>query len=292
MKSIKSIGLAVLFLISSHIKMTAGDNWPRPYHKSYIKISQWWLIADQHYTDRGLIDPNVTTGTFNTSLYAEYGFTNRLTGVIYFPFFSRNYFNNQISATTGDLLRAGEALNSIGDTDISFRYALTRPGKGLALSATLLFGLPIGKTGGGSSGTLQTGDGEFNQMLELGMGTGGNWKNLPVYLKASMALNNRTEGFSDEFRYGLEIGTGLFKERLWINGKLLGVESFKNGKLPSQVQSTSIFANNTEYTSYGFEVNYYVTRKVGLSLGYASAFRGEIIFAAPSYSVGVFYDGK
>lgn len=292
MSIIKSIALAVLFLIGGYIKSRADDTWPRPYHKSYLKISQWWLVADQHYTDRGLIDPNVTNGIFNTSLYAEYGLTNRLTGVIYFPFFSRNYFNNQISQTTGDLLKKGEALNSVGDTDISIRYAISRPGAGLALSGTMLLGLPIGKTGGGATGTLQTGDGEFNQMFEFGMGTAGTYKNVPVYLKASIALNNRTGGFSDEFRYGLEIGMGIFNEKMWIGGGLVGVESFKNGKLPSQVQSTSIFANNTEYTSYGFEINYYVTKKVGLSFGYASAFRGEIIFTAPSYSVGVFYDGK
>lgn len=284
--------LFFLIIVSGSGSLFAGDNWPRPKNKSYIKVSQWWLIADQHYTDVGLLDPNITTGTFNTSLYAEYGFSDRITGVIYFPFFSRNYFNNQISGTTGDLIRAGEAINSIGDTDLSIRYALTKPGSGLALSGTLLFGLPVGKSSGGSDGSLQTGDGEFNQMFELGLGTGRNFKNIPTYLKMSLGFNNRTQGFSDELRYGVELGAGLFDRKLWLNARLLGVESFKNGKLPSEVVSASIFANNTEYTSYGLEANFYLTKKVGVSVGFASAFRGEIIFAAPSYSVGVFYDGK
>ena len=75
-----------------------------------------------------------------------------------------------------------------------------------------------------------------------------------------------------------------------IAGKLIGIESLKNGATAETMTSTSIFANNTEFTSYSFEVNYYVLKKWGISANYASAFRGEIIAAAPAYSVGIFLD--
>ncbi|MBK8501462.1 MAG: hypothetical protein IPL46_04210 [Saprospiraceae bacterium] len=274
------------------IQVFAGGDWPQPKGKGYFKVSQWWLIADQHYTDVGQIDPNLTSGIFNSSLYAEYGLSQRLTGVVYFPFFSRNYFNNQVSATTGEILKAGEAINSIGDTDISFRYALTKPGSSIALSAAILLGLPLGENKGGSENALQTGDGEFNQMLQLGLGKSFGTDKIGIYTKLSVGVNNRTNDFSDEFRYGAELGFGILNSKLWLVTRLTGVESFQNGKLASEVVNSSIFANNAEFTSIGFEANYYLTKKIGLSAGYATAFRGQIIYAAPSYSVGVFYDMK
>ncbi|NND32789.1 MAG: hypothetical protein HKN76_09375 [Saprospiraceae bacterium] len=283
------ISLIFSFTVSS---IHAGGPWPKPKGKGYFKLNEWWLIADKHYTDAGLIDPNVTAGIFNTSLYAEYGFTDRLTGVLYFPFFSRSYFNNLVSATTGEVIKAGEAINSIGDTDISLKYALTKPGSGLPVSATLLLGLPLGENAGGSEQALQTGDGEFNQLLQIDAGKSFGTDKIGLYASVYTGINNRTNDFSDEIRYGGEIGIGLAASKLWLIGRINGVESLRNGKLASEIVTSSIFANNAEYTSYGIEANLYVTDKLGLSVGYASAFRGEIIYASPSYSVGVFYDMK
>lgn len=271
--------------------VSAGGPWPQQKGKVYFKLSEWWLQFDQHYTDQGLLDPNVTTGLFNTSVYAEYGFTNRLTGVIYAPLFSRNLMNNLISSTNGALLVPGEAVNSIGDTDISLKYALSKGDKFLPISATLTLGLPTGIVAAGTEGNLQTGDGEFNQMLQIDMGGGFNVnEKVSAYSSAFVGLNNRSNGFSDEFRYGAELGIGLVNKKLWIIGRLNGVESFFNGETAETTTSTSIFSNNSEFTSYGVEAAYYVTKRVGFSASIASAFRGKVIAASPSYSVGVFYD--
>lgn len=78
--------------------------------------------------------------------------------------------------------------------------------------------------------------------------------------------------------------------RLWLIGRLFGIESFKNGDTSDQQNTTSIFANNSEYTSYSIEAAAYLTKTLGISVNFTSAFRGEIIFASPSYSVGVFLD--
>ncbi|MFT6938366.1 MAG: hypothetical protein ACJA1N_002673, partial [Saprospiraceae bacterium] len=64
----------------------------------------------------------------------------------------------------------------------------------------------------------------------------------------------------------------------------------KNGETAATITSTSVFANNTEYTSFSLEAAYYVSKRVGFSASFAGAFRGEIIAAAPTYSVGIFYD--
>jgi len=277
-----------LFLISLTCVLTAGGGWPQPKGKGYFKLTEWWLISDRHFTDQARRDPNVTTGIFTTSVYAEYGITDRLTAVLYLPFFSRTFQNNVLSGTTAEIITPGEAINGIGDTDISFKYGLTKPGKGISVSATATFGLPFGNDSGGSQGQLQIGDGEFNQILTLDAGTSWQNNNTPLYANVSLGFNNRNNGFSDEIRYTAELGAQIFNQKLWLIGRVNAIESLKNGDTAANSNSTSIFANNTEFVTVGGELAYNIGENWGVSVGYATPIRGEIIFAAPSYSVGFF----
>lgn len=286
MKNIFSL-LLFVFITSN---LFAGGPWTQGKGKGYYKFSEWWLVYNQHYTDTGELDPNITSGIFNTSIYAEHGLSDRLTAIVYAPIFSRNYYNNQISSTTNDVIIRGESINTVGDFDVSLKYGLTQPGAKFPIAATVTFGLPLGTTGKGELGILQTGDGEFNQMLQIDAGTGFQLGFTSAYVSTNVGINNRTKGFSEEFRYGLELGAGLLNQKLWLITRLAGVESFRNGGSTDPQTSTSIFANNSEYTSIGFEAAYYLTNRIGVSASIASAFRGRIIAAAPSYSIGVYYD--
>ena len=287
MKNILIIFACTIFSTS----VLAGGPWPQKKGKGYFKLSEWWTIFDEHFTDTGLKDPNVTTGIFNTTLYTEYGLSDRLTTVVNATLFSRNYMNNLRSSTTNDVLVEGEALNSIGDIDVGFKYGLTRPGSKFPVSASLILGLPTGTVSGGTLNNLQTGDGEFNQMIQIDAGHSFNLgQTIPAYIAAYAGFNNRTNDFSEEIRYGLELGLGLMRQKLWLNTKFNVVESLKNGATAENVSSTSIFANNTEFSSIALEANLYITDKVGISVSAAGAFSGEIIASAPSYSVGIFYD--
>ncbi|HQU58857.1 MAG: hypothetical protein KDD02_11460 [Phaeodactylibacter sp.] len=284
----KNILLLPLLLFFAQ-PLLAGGGWPQPKGRGYFKLSQWWVVSDQHFTDVGKIDPNVTNGIFNTSLYAEYGFTDRLTGVLYFPFFSRAYFNNTVSGATGEVITPGEAINSLGDTDVGIKFGLTQ-NHPLAISATLTFGLPLGNDSGGSAGNLQTGDGEFNQMIQLDAGRGFRIGKHNAYANAYLGFNNRTNDFSDELRFGVEGGITVLQERLTLIARLYGVKSMYNGKLPSEmITSTSIFANNTEYLSFSPEIAYNITDKWGVAASAGGAFYGRLIAARPSYSVGVYF---
>lgn len=272
--------------------LTGGGPWSHSKGKGYFKLSEWWTVFDQHYTDAGLIDPNITTGVFNSSLYGEYGITNRLSCILNAPLFSRNHINNLVSTTTNQVTMEGEAINSVGDIDLSLKYGLTKPSSNkIPLSVTLILGIPTGKKEGGTQKNLQTGDGEFNQMIQIDVGKGFSLgSKVSTYVSAYTAFNNRTNGYSEEIRYGIEAGAGLFRQKLWLVGRLNIVESLKNGNAVETSTSTSIFANNLEYTSIGVEANYYITEQIGLSASVAGALRGENIAAAPSYSVGVFFD--
>lgn len=282
----RSIITLLLCCICSFV--IAGGGWPQPQGEGYVKLSQWWTIANRHYADNGSIDPNITIGYYSTSIYAEYGFTNRLTGIVYAPLFNRTYSNNQISATTGEVILPGEAINGIGDTDISLKYGLTAPGKGIAVAATITLGLPLGQELGGTQENLQLGDGEFNQMLTIDAGTGWQVGKVPMYANVYVGFNNRNNGFSDEVRYGAELGVNLFNQKLWLTGRLKILESRKNEPNSGLQNATSLFANNAEFSAYEVQAAYNIGSRWGISAGIGGAFRGELILANPTYSVGVF----
>lgn len=286
----KRIIATSIFLIMA-TGVFAGGPWTQPKGVGYYKISEWWIQFDQHYTDAGLLDPNVTTKIFNTFFYAEYGLTDRVTGIFNPTIFSRNLMNNLVSGTTGDVLVPGEAVNFLGDTDLGIKYGLNKPGSRTPVALTLMFGIPTGRTAAGALENLQTGDGEFNQYLRLDVGRGyGLGEKASGYTSGYLGFNNRTKNFSEEIRYGIETGLGLADQRLWLTGRFYGVESLKNGATAETVTSTSIFANNTEFTSVEVEASYYITKRFGISGSFATPVRGEIIAAAPSYSIGIFLD--
>ncbi|MEL6635759.1 MAG: hypothetical protein AAFW73_00585 [Bacteroidota bacterium] len=281
--------ILLLFFSFGTTSLQAGGGWPQPQGHGYFKLFQWWVIADQHFTDLGGIDPNVTNGIFNTGFYGEYGITNRLTGIVYLPFFSRAYFNNTVSGTTGEVLIPGEAINSFGDTDIGLQYGLITKGP-VVWSATLRLGIPLGNSAGGSEGNLQTGDGEFNQLLRFDASTSFRLGKLNSYASVYGGYNNRTRGFSDELHFGAEVGVSFLKDhRLTTIFRLIGTRSMKNGSLNDGINNTSIFANNSEFISLSPELAYQLDDHWGVSASFASAISGKIIFANPSYSVGVFY---
>ena len=279
------IFLCILFFLSG--KVQAGGGWTQEKNHGYFKLGQWFLVSDQHFTDLGKIDPNITIGLFNTFVYGEYGITDKLTGVVYFPFFSRSYVNNTVSGTTGELLTPGDAINGLGDADISLKYSLVKNGS-IALSASVLFGLPIGNPSGGSANNLQTGDGEFNQMLQLDLGTGFKLGKANAYANLYTGFNNRTNGFSDEFRFGVE-GGATFNKKLTLILRVIGVKSFKNGSFDDLSSSSSVFANNSEHISFSPEIAYNLTEKWGVSAGFGGAVFGRIISANPTYNFGIFH---
>lgn len=273
------------------IVISTNAQWSKGKGKGYYKLSAWYLKADQHYTGTGNIEPNATRTQFNTNIYAEYGISNNIDIIAYVPFFTRITQNNQVSGTTGETVQKGEGFNAFGDVDLGARYAFYKKGK-WAADVKLLLGLPTGNDKGGSDGSFQTGDGEFNQYLSTSLGYSTSLGDIPVYAKSYVGFNNRSKGFSDEFRGGLEAGANFLQKKLWLIGRLNLVKSFKNGDLNASTSNGSIFANNIEFTSLGLEAAYYITEKIGVSASFDTAVSGRVIAANPSISGGIFLDIK
>lgn len=272
--------LIFILLISVSIQTFGGGGWPQPKRGGYFKLSQNFIGSSNFFAPDGSIVDITTVRLYTTSIYGEYGFSSQLTGIVYFPFFVRNTLN-EIQYNQSGNTEPGDALQSIGDTDISIKYGLI-VNKPVVVSATLLFGLPLGVAAGGSSQILQTGDGEFNQMLKVDASY--SFYPKPVYVSAYAGFNNRTNSFSDEVRFGAEVGLTLKKFIPIL--KLNVIQSLYNGN--AEEAQNGIFSNNTEYVSPTLELNYQLNDKWGVSGSGGFAFAGRNILASPNWSIGAY----
>lgn len=270
----------LIFTLLSFSHAFAGGGWPQPKKHGYFKLSQNFIRSPYYFTPDGEIIDITTISLYTSSLYGEYGITDRLTGILYFPFFVRNTLN-EVQYNQSGKTAPGDSFNSVGDTDLSFKYGIVM-NKPVVVSVTLLLGLPIGETSGGETQILQSGDGEFNQMIKIDVSS--SFYPKPIYVSAYAAFNNRTKGFSDEVRFGAEIGF-TFKKFIPIL-KINTVHSLFNGD--AEVVQNGIFSNNTEYLSPMLELNYQVTEKIGISGSGGFALSGRNILASPNWSMGLY----
>jgi len=279
--------LAIILILFTYESMQAGGGWPQQKGKGYFKLGQNFIVADNFFNLQGEVIGITTISLYTTSLYGEYGITDRLTGLLYMPFFVRSTLNEVERRQTGNI-EPGDELNSFGDTDIGFKYGLTS-GKSIALSATVLFGLPLGKTAGGTTDAgetriLQTGDGEFNQMLMIDASH--SFYPTPLYASVGLGYNNRTNGFSDEIRATGEIGYQPSSH--WnLAVKVFITQSTNNGDSDGGAGS-GVFGNNVEYVSFGPELSYIFKENFGAVASAAFASSGQNLLAAPNFGVGVF----
>ena len=260
--------------------------WTQKKGTGYYKVGAWFLEANQHYADKGLLDPNATRGIFVTNLYGRHGITDKITLVGYIPF-TRVYQNEQIF-TSGNPGQPGEAVNSFGDIDLAVEVQIfKRPKWVLATSLTL--GVPSGNNSGGSDGSYQTGDEEFNQIVKVLARNSFKIAKHSFYAKGSLGVNNRSNGYSDEIRLGFETGSQVFKNKFLLLVRLNTIQSFFNGSLSAENSNGSIFANNVEVTNLGGEINYFITKKWSASFGYSIPLSGKNIYKATALAGGIAY---
>lgn len=259
----------------------AGGGWTYVKGKGFVKLSQNAIYSSQLFNPDGEVIDITTIGYYATALYGEYGLSDRFTAIAYVPFFTRNTLNKTRFRFSGMEI-PGDELNSVGDIDLSLKYGFYKSDTWVA-SVQVLFGLPTGKVAGGETGILQSGDGEFNQMIRFDVSRPLSEK---AWVSAYAGLNNRTNDFSDEYRLGAEVGT-KFCNRFLAIAKVDVVQSFFNGDA-DPTQGGTIFSNNTEYISPSLEVAYEWNNEIGFSLSAAGAFAGKNILAAPNYGIGIY----
>jgi hypothetical protein len=274
------IFFSLLFLNASQLQ--AGGGWSNKKGTGFFKLSEYVIRSDDFYTPEGDIIPITTVSLYSSSIYGEYGVTDRLTAIMHFPFFVRSTINNVEFNQSGTFL-PGDEVNSVGDALVGLKYGFFQDRK-IVLATSLLFGLAFGEDEGGEGGILQTGDGEYNQMIRIDASH--SFYPFPAYTTLTVGFNNRTRNFSDEIHYGFEFGYTVKK---WLlTGRIYGVETLRNGD-PEGSTGNGIFSNNTVYLSLFPGVSYHFNEKLGVQFEAGFAARGQRILASPSYELGIFF---
>lgn len=278
---IKSLFVFIIIFIIQ-IESFAGG-WPQPRGGGFFKLDFSFIRAREYYgMDANIYNINgagTRLSNYVTSFYGEYGITDRLTVVGYVPFFVRNTVNEGVGALTGEILQPGLENNSIGDIDLGLRYGLFAK-NGWSVTTALFLGLPTGDSE--NQNLLFTGDGEFNQLLRLEAGYGKTrW-----YATGYVGFNNRTQDFSDEFRFELEFGHKFFDNHLIAGVKLAGTQTLNNGD-PSG-SGNGLFSNNVEFISPQVFLAYEFNNNLGVNTQIAGAMSGRNVLAAPAVSFGVY----
>ncbi len=280
----RTLTASLIFVFLASIFQDAGAGpWPQRKGFGFYKLGFGFVQANRFYEPNGNIISIPTLADYTVSFYGEYGFTNRITGIAYIPFLQRITLNKQIGRETGAVFFEGAANTGFADTDIGVRFGLLQKGN-TVISGTLTFGIPLGDDA--HENGLLTGDGEFNQIVSLGLGH--SFYPAPAYVAVEAGYNNRTQGYSDEFRYGVEAGYTFQKPGLTVIGRARGLEPLRNGDDGVMGGMGGLSANNQRYLAYGVELAYTITSAIGISAGVEGATLGENVLSAPAYSTGIF----
>ncbi len=268
---------AIFFFV---VKTAFAGGWPQEKGKGYYKFDSQVLIADHYYLNDGSRQKITTIGNYTFSVYGEYGVTDIITAGAYVPFLKHIALNRVKGKTTGTIYGSGGTQSYIADAEIFMRTRIVQLGQAV-ISGSLLLGVPIGdhkeKNG------LVTGDGEWNK--QISMESGYSFYPIPLYATGNFGINYRTKGYSDELRYGMELGYTFVKKVTFIS-RLRGIESIQKG---NQISAAGdLVANDQEFLSYGFETDYQITPSWGLAFNFDSAFFGKNILSAPAFSLGVY----
>ncbi len=274
-------------LITSFFLLLVGtcfaQGWSQKQSEGYFKLGYNSIRTNSYFSPDGSQIPITTTGIFSIGLYGEYGISSRLTAIANVPFWVKNTLNEVRFNQSGNSI-PGDSFSSFGDMDLGVKYGWFQD-KPVVLATSLIFGIPSGKTGGGETGILQTGDSEFNQMFRTDLSF-----SLPnsIYFSAFGAFNNRTRDFSDEIRYGFDLG--YFKKKILVAFHFNAIQSLQNGD--AENVNNGIFSNNLEFLLPSIEVGWFFPNNLGISAYANHVIRGQNVLNGPGYGIGLFYQLK
>lgn len=282
MKKIILCLTSVVALLFFAAEARAGA-WTQKRGRGFYKLEGRYIYAQRFFEPDGKIIDIPTLSDYTMSFYGEHGVSNRLTLIAYVPFYKRLALNRQIGESTGVVYFPGDSVSGFADSDVGLRFGLKQSGP-TVLSARVLFGLPLGKSE--QTNGLLTGDGEFNQSLALELGH--SFYPVPLYFSGEAGFNNRTQGFSDEFRYAAELGY-TFADHVTLMMKFTGVASLKNGEDNIRGGIGGLYANNVSYLALGPSLFYQLNKNFGVTAGVDGATFGRNVLASPSYSLGIYF---
>lgn len=276
-KNLLLISTILFLVLAVPVDQIIAGAWTQKKGTGYYKADFRYLGGNKIYNSDGdkVAIPDfkdITLGVFGS-----YGMTNDLTLML-----NAAVFKSIKLDTASTALGFDNEVSGFGDILIGAKYKLTKFGQSF-ISGKFLLNLPTGESV--PDGGLWTGSGDYNQTIGLEYGYS-LWP-IPGYLNAGVTYTNRTQGFSDEFRYGIE-ASYTFIQNLSLTLRFHGQVSMKNGD-PNVQGGFGIFSNNQQYIAYNAELAYKFTDNFGVKGYYESGGAGKNIISAPVINVGLFF---
>ena len=256
MNKMRFIIYFLLFGIIFNSSLTA-EGWTQKAGSGYYALDFRMLSASKYLDGSG---ENIEINTIRDlafNLYSEYGITDLLTVRMNFPFFKSFEADDSESSNN----QVDKNNSGVGDLDLGLKYRLFSGNK-TSISALLTFGIPISEDNYTENGKFALGDGEFNQII--GIGIGHSLYPLPIYFTGSLKFNNRNEGYSDQVFVSAEGGYKVTK-KLLMNLRFNWLKSLKNGDKAIFANQVPIQANNQEYIAIKLGAFYRIYNNLGLS---------------------------
>lgn len=188
-----------------------------------------------------------TFSSYALKTYAEYGWSDRLTTILNWPLLKMQRF-------TG----TGTAVGP-GDLQLGVKYALS---KKLPIAVGVAVDIPTddgklftqakeeNELGIRERINLPASDGEFN--LRANLAVSQSFNKGQTYAGLYGAANFRTQGYSNQWQSGVELGHLLF-DRLWVIGKLN-----QQGRFSDEVNRgvSFLYGEGTTYSAYNVSLLY------------------------------------
>ncbi len=277
-------GLIILLLLLFTKDTLAGGGWIKEKGKGYYKLSQAWVSSEGYFSGAEGYSPDLNSSLLTTSFYMEHGLGQGVSLEVYLPFYIRHTVEGTLIEDSDELI-VEDAYGGIGDLDIGLRFQLFKSDL-LNFSGTVKMGIPTGATDKGERGNLFTGDGEFNQLLRVDASVPFGNKKVGGFVNTYLGYNNRQAPFSNEVHYGIESGVSTAHSRLWLIGRLLGI----NAGNEDEREFTNGFTQSMSFTNFMIEAAFYADDKYGFSVSYTGSLNGNVLLVAPQYSAGLFID--
>lgn len=254
-----------------------NDTWIPAKGNGYVQLSQTAIYAQQYYNTEGNSENMTTAGLYSTKVSGKLGLGKRFAVTLQAPLFVRATRNKVFYQSSGRT-EAGDQANTIGDINVGFNYGFIQT-KSFALTGSLILGVPTGTTKGGESQLLQTGDGEFNQIIHLDL----SYAISSFAVTGGVGFNNRTNSFSDEIRARASVSWAYNRFLTMIQANM--VHSLDNGTASETPQT--IFSNNVRYVTITPKVAFAITPKLTFSASVGGIVSGRNMLKAPVYNTGL-----
>ncbi|MEW5979646.1 MAG: hypothetical protein AB1898_27930 [Acidobacteriota bacterium] len=269
-----AIAAAVVMLMAG--QLSAQSAWTRKKHSGFTRFGISTLNTSSFYTPLGKRLNSARYSDVTASFYGEYGLSDNLTAMLYFPFLRHHSL-----ATTDSVTRPGDAI-------VGFKYRFLRGATPLAVAVD--FGVPTGESQGSVAikgvpdgvFRLPTGDGEFNTRLSLYASR--SFRDGKNFLSGGGGYNIRSRGYTDEVSYFVNAGNRLLPS-LWVTGAVMGL--FPAGDPDLERAVGFGVGEGVQYVSLGGEVQYSFTARNSVSFGYYRPFRGKNVLAGGGFVFGV-----